>query len=144
VKCVVPQICKAIKLAFCNIINCNQRFWLSPGHHWFSYFARQLRTLCRVKYFADSACRYCESWREYALSGMPRSLVTYSMLMEGVRFESNGSALHQFKISERFHTLWFAQICGLERATAPYISSRYIKKGPLYFTHATEKVYLPK
>jgi len=59
---------------------------LSPTHHWFSYFARQPRTLCRVKYLAHSACHYCESWREYAFNGMPRPLVTYSMMMEGVRF----------------------------------------------------------
>jgi len=84
----MPQIYKAIKLAFYNIINRNQRLWLSPRHHRFSYFARQPRTLCRVKYLADSACRYCESWWEYAtLSGMPRPLGTYSMMMEGVRFE---------------------------------------------------------
>jgi len=73
----VEQIYKAIKLAFYNIINRNQRLWLSPRHHWFSNFARQLRTLCRVKFLADSACRYCDSWREHALSGMSRPLVTY-------------------------------------------------------------------
>ena len=66
------QIYKAIKLAFYNIINCNQRLWLSPR-----YFAQQVRTLCQVKYLADSACRYCDSWREYALSTTPRPLVTY-------------------------------------------------------------------
>ena len=81
-KCVVPQIYKAINLAIYNIICRYQRLWLSPRHHWFSYFARQLRTLCRVKYLSNSPCRYCESWREYALSWMPRALVTYIMMME--------------------------------------------------------------
>ena len=100
----MPQIYKAIKFAFYNIINRNGRLWLSPRHYWFSYFA-QLRTLCRVKYLADSACRYCESWREHASSGMPWPLVTYSMMMEGVRFESNGSTLHYCKISIRLHSL---------------------------------------
>jgi len=104
VKCVVPQIYKAIKLALYNVINRNGRLWLSTRHHWFSYIAQQ-RTLCRVKYLADSSCRYGESWREYALSGMPWPLVTYSMMMEGVRFESNSSTLHYCKISARFHSL---------------------------------------
>jgi len=100
----VPQIYKAIKFALYNVINRNERLWLSPRHHWFSYFP-QLRTLCRVKYLADSACRYSESWREHALSGLPWPLVTYSMMMEGVRFESNGSTLHYCKITARFHSL---------------------------------------
>jgi len=38
-------------------------------------------------------------------SGMPRPLVTYSMMMEGVRFESNSSTLHYCKVSARFHSL---------------------------------------
>jgi len=60
---VVAQIHKAIKLAFYDImINGNQRLWLSAHHYWFSYFAWQLRTLCRAKYFADSACHYYHSW----------------------------------------------------------------------------------
>ena len=36
---------------------------------------------------------------------MPRPLVTYSMMMEGVRFESNGSSLHLCEISARFHNM---------------------------------------
>ena len=59
------------------------------------------KNLCRVKCLADSACRYCESWWEYALSGMPRRLATYSMIVEGVRFESNGSTLHYCKNSAK-------------------------------------------
>jgi len=39
---VVQQIYKAIKLAFSHVINRNQRLWLSPRHHWFSYFSGQL------------------------------------------------------------------------------------------------------
>ena len=103
-KWVVSQIYKGIKLAFYTIINRNRRLWLSPRHHWFSYFA-QLRILRRVKYLADSVCRYCESWREHYLSVVPRPLVTYSMMMKGARFESNSSTLHYCKISARFHSL---------------------------------------
>jgi len=36
----------------------------------------------------------------------------------------------------------FAQYVVLKKG--PYICSRYIKKGPLYFTHATQRIYLLK
>jgi len=95
---------KAIKLVFYKIINPNQRLWLSPRHHWYSYFA-QLRTLCRVKYLADSACRYCDSWREYAFQW---NASTFGNL----QYDHGGSALwierldlHYCKISARFHSL---------------------------------------
>ena len=68
---------KAIKLAFYNKINRNQRIWLSPHNYLFSYFEWQLRTLCRIKYLAYSACHYYDSWWEYALSKMPQPLLTY-------------------------------------------------------------------
>jgi len=45
VKCVVPQIYKAIKLAFCNIISSNQRLWLS---------LRLIQLLCTAKNFMPS------------------------------------------------------------------------------------------
>jgi len=32
----------------------------------------------------------------------------------------------------------FAQYMVLKKVPCPYVCSRYIKKGPLYFTHATE------
>ena len=37
------------------------------------------------------------------------------------------------------HNIW-----SWKRAPCPYVCSRYIKKGPLYFTHATQKFYLLK
>jgi len=51
---------------------------------------------------ALAAIANCE---ECALSGIARPLVTYSVMMEGVRFESNGSTLHYCKISARIHSL---------------------------------------
>ena len=110
---------KTIKLAFYNIINRNERLWLSPCHYWFSYFARQLRILCQVNYLADCACRYCHSWMEYALSRMPRPrTVSTQPSMGGLIFKFDKKCTNLECFIFQFEEAWSC-VCGLSPPKPP-------------------------